>query len=170
MQRTHFDQMRCPIAQSLERIGEWWSILIVRDAFRGLTKFDEFRQSLGVSPTMLARRLDTLVSNGILCKQPYQTRPVRHEYLLTARGEELFPVLLSLLSWGNAFLDGDPTVVPVHRRTGRPVAPQLIDKHTGRPLNFHNVRVTGGAGTAPGEKPASGPVSPYTDVSKQEKK
>ncbi len=142
MQRTHFDHMTCPIAQSLERVGEWWSILIVRDAFRGLTKFDEFQHSLELSPTMLSRRLNTLVQNGILFKQPYQARPVRHEYLLTERGLALFPVLISLLNWGNRFLDeGAVSIVPVHRQSGKAVAPLMVDKQTGEPLTYHNVDI-----------------------------
>ncbi|WP_213989292.1 helix-turn-helix domain-containing protein [Sodalis sp. dw_96] len=142
MQRTHFDHMACPIAQSLERVGEWWSILIVRDAFRGLTKFDEFQHSLGVSPTMLTRRLNTLVRNDIMFKRPYQARPVRHEYLLTERGLALFPVLISLLNWGNRFLDGEQAnVVPVHRHSGKAVSPLVVDRQTGEPLTYHNVNI-----------------------------
>ncbi|TCL03092.1 winged helix-turn-helix transcriptional regulator [Sodalis ligni] len=142
MQRTHFDHMACPIAQSLERIGEWWSMLIVRDAFRGLTRFDEFQHSLGISPTMLTRRLNTLVRNDIMFKQPYQTRPVRHEYLLTERGLALFPVLISLLDWGNRLLDDDRiAIVPVHRHSGKAVTPQVIDRQSGERLTYHNVDI-----------------------------
>src|ERR1700709_2424806 len=101
MERKSFGHMQCPIARSLERVGEWWSILILRDAFYGVTRFDEFQQSLGVAPTMLTKRLGVLVEAGLLERRRYQERPPRYEYLLTDRGRDFRPVLLALLEWGN---------------------------------------------------------------------
>jgi DNA-binding HxlR family transcriptional regulator len=138
--------MKCPIAQALERVGEWWSMLIVRDAFHGLTKFDEFQQNLGLSPTMLARRLNTLVRNDILYKQSYHEHPVRYEYLLTERGQALFPVLLSLLNWGNLFIgDASINITPIHRSSRQKVLPVLVDQRTGELLTPFNVDITVGA-------------------------
>ena len=74
MQRTSYEDMPCPIARSLERVGEWWSILILRDAFAGLTRFDEFQKSLGIAPNMLTRRLASLVEAGMLERRPYSVR------------------------------------------------------------------------------------------------
>lgn len=146
MQRTHFNHMKCPIAQSLERVGEWWSMLIVRDAFHGLTKFDEFQQNLGLSPTMLVRRLNTLVHHDILYKRRYHDHPARYEYLLTERGQALFPVLLSLLNWGNLFLaDSSDNITPIHRSSRRKVLPVLIDQQTGELLTPFNVEINVGA-------------------------
>ena len=83
MERKSFGAMTCPIARSLERVGEWWSILILRDAFAGLTRFDEFHESLGIAPNMLTRRLNALVEAGLLERRRYSERPPREEYLLT---------------------------------------------------------------------------------------
>src|SRR5919199_1954828 len=98
MQRKSFGTMSCPIARSLERVGEWWSILILRDAFYGLTRFDEFRKSLGIAPNMLTRRLGALVEAGLLQRRRYSQRPPRDEYLPTARGRDFRPVVLALLA------------------------------------------------------------------------
>ena len=101
MQRKSFGKMQCPIARSLERVGEWWSMLILRDALHGLTRFDEFQKSLGIAPNMLTRRLNALVEAGLLERRRYSERPPRDEYVLTERGRDFRPVLLSLLAWGN---------------------------------------------------------------------
>ena len=101
MQRKSFGSMTCPIARSLERVGEWWSILILRDAFRGLTRFDQFQKSLDIAPNMLTRRLNALVESGLLERRAYSEHPPRHEYVLTERGRDFRPVLWSLLAWGN---------------------------------------------------------------------
>ena len=102
MQRKSFGDMPCPIARSLERVGEWWSILILRDAFAGMTRFDEFQKSLGIAPNMLTRRLAALVEAGMLERRRYSERPPRHEYVLTERGRDFRPVLMALLTWGNS--------------------------------------------------------------------
>jgi DNA-binding HxlR family transcriptional regulator len=101
MQRKNFGEMQCPIARSLERVGEWWSILILRDAFHGMTRFDELQKSLGIAPNMLTRRLGALVEAGLLERRRYSERPPRDEYVLTPRGRDFRPVLVSLLAWGN---------------------------------------------------------------------
>src|SRR5215218_1648149 len=88
MQRKSFGAMPCPIARSLERVGEWWSILVLRDAFAGLTRFDEFQKSLGIAPAMLTRRLNALVEAGLLQRRPYSEHPPRDEYRLTPRGAD----------------------------------------------------------------------------------
>ena len=135
MQRKSFGTMQCPIARSLERVGEWWSILILRDALHGLTRFDEFRESLGIAPNMLSRRLNALVEAGLLERRRYSTRPPRDEYLLTERGRDFRPVVLALLAWGNRhFAPEGASVVLVNRRTGAPVDPILADPATGRPV------------------------------------
>src|ERR1700751_3789657 len=100
MQHKSFGYMQCPIARSLERVGEWWSILILRDALNGLGRFDEFQKSLGIAPNMLARRLARLVDAGLLEKRRYSAKPPRYEYRLTERGRDFRPVLLAFLAWG----------------------------------------------------------------------
>ena len=90
MQRTSFANFKCPAARALDSVGDWWSIMILRDAFQGLTRFDEFQKSLGVAPNILTRRLAHLVEEGIFEKQLYSERPTRHEYLLTDKGRDFF--------------------------------------------------------------------------------
>ncbi len=135
MQRKSFADMQCPIARGLEHVGEWWSILILRDAFRGLTRFDEFSDSLGIAPNMLARRLTALVEAGMLRRRRYNEKPPRDEYVLTDRGHDFRPVLLALLAFGNKhFPPDDRTVHIVDTQTGQPVDPVLVDPATGRPV------------------------------------
>lgn len=135
MQRTSFETMNCPIARSLERVGEWWSILILRDAFYGLTRFDEFQKSLNIAPNMLSRRLAALVEEGLLEKRPYSDKPLRHEYFLTPRGRDFRPVMLSLLAWGNRhFAPEGEAVILADRATGARVEPVLVDAASGRPI------------------------------------
>lgn len=113
MQHVRFDRMPCPIARGLDRVGEWWSILILRDAFRGRTRFDQFQNSLGIAPNILSRRLRALVQAGLLEKVRYSERPARSEYVLTEMGRDFRPVLWALLAWGNRhFMDGQPVGSP----------------------------------------------------------
>jgi DNA-binding HxlR family transcriptional regulator len=128
--------MPCPIARSLDRVGEWWSILILRDALRGVTRFEDFRRSLGVAPNILTRRLTALVEAGMLERHRYSEHPPRDDYVLTDRGRDFRPVLLSLLAWGNRhFAPEGPSVEIVHTATGVPADPVLVDRHTGLPVD-----------------------------------
>ena len=135
MRRKSFHKMLCPIARSLERVGEWWSMLIMRDALHGMTRFDQFQSSLGIAPNMLTRRLTSLVAAGLLGRRRYSKRPPRYEYLPTARGRDLFPVLVALLSFGNKHFAADGRrVVVADRTTGSTAEPVLVDAATGRPI------------------------------------
>ena len=141
MQRKSFSAMPCPIARSLERVGEWWSILILRDAFHGLTQFDQFQKSLGIAPNMLARRLNALVENGLLQRRRYSERPPRDEYVLTERGRDFRPVLWALLAWGNKhFAPEGPSVVVVDAETGTEADPVLVDRVSGKTMTHHAFR------------------------------
>src|ERR1700734_1408186 len=132
MQRKSFGNMQCPIARSLERIGEWWSILILRDAFHGLTRFDQFQRNLDIAPNMLTRRLNALVESGLLERRRYSERPPRDEYVLTERGRDFRPVLWALLAWGNKhFAPEGKSVVLVDGDTGALAEPLLVDRHSG---------------------------------------
>jgi DNA-binding HxlR family transcriptional regulator len=132
MRRKSFDTMQCPIARGLERVGEWWSILILRDAFRGMRRFDEFRDSLGIAPTMLTKRLNSLVQAGLLERRRYSDHPPRDEYALTERGIDFRPVLLAMMAFGNRHFPPDrQTVQIVNQSTGEPVDPVLVDPETG---------------------------------------
>src|ERR1700732_3781053 len=133
MERKSFGRMPCPIARSLDRVGEWWSILILRDALHGLRRFDEFQKSLDIAPNMLTRRLKALVEAGLLERRRYSERPPRHEYVLTERGRDFRPVLWSLLAWGNRhFAPEGASVIVVDTETGEPADPVLVDRHSGK--------------------------------------
>jgi DNA-binding HxlR family transcriptional regulator len=135
MQRKSFDKMPCPIARSLERVGEWWSMLIMRDALHGFKRFDEFRNSLGIAPNMLTRRLNALVDAGMLERRRYSEHPPRDEYVPTARGRDFRPVLLSLMAWGNRhFAPEGASVVLLDAATGAAAEPILVDRATGQPV------------------------------------
>jgi DNA-binding HxlR family transcriptional regulator len=135
MQRKSFSRMPCPIARSLERVGEWWSMLILRDALLGLTRFDQFQKSLGIAPNMLARRLNVLVEAGLLERRRYRERPPRDEYVPTACARDFRPILIALLAWGNKhFAPEGPSVLLVNKNTGAVVDPVLVDSVTGRPV------------------------------------
>jgi DNA-binding HxlR family transcriptional regulator len=135
MQHKSFEGMQCPIARSLERIGEWWSLLILRDAFHGLTRFDQFQRSLGIAPNMLTRRLNGLVESGLLERRRYSERPPRDEYVLTPMGRDLRPVLWALITWGNKHLAPEGTAVMViDKETGEPAEPMLVDGRSGKPM------------------------------------
>ena len=135
MQRKSFENLKCPVARSLERVGEWWSILIMRDAIYGMTRFDHFQKSLNIAPNMLTRRLAVLVEAGLLEKRPYCEKPLRHEYIVTPRGRDFRSVLWSLQSWGNKhFAPEGESVVLVDKETGERAEPILVDRRTGKPI------------------------------------
>jgi len=150
MRRKSFAKMQCPVARGLERVGEWWSILILRDAFAGMTRFDEFQRSLGIAPNILTRRLQALVAAELLERRRYETRPARYEYVLTARGLDFRPVLLLLQTWGTRhFAPEGASVVLVDAGTGVAADPVLIDRITGQPITLASHRnVAGPAATA----------------------
>jgi DNA-binding HxlR family transcriptional regulator len=132
MRRKSFQKMPCPLARSLERVGEWWSILILRDALHGYTRFEDFRASLGVAPNILTRRLAALVEAGMLEKRQYSAHPPRFEYVTTQRARDFRPVLLSLMAFGNRHFAPEGAIVEVvNTRTGKPADIGLIDRATG---------------------------------------
>ena len=132
MQRKSFGDMLCPVARTLERVGEWWSILILRDTFYGLTRFEQFQTSLGIAPNMLTRRLNALVKAGLLKRRLYSRRPPRHEYVLTERGRDFWPVLVTLMEFGNRHFarEGVATML-ADAKTGEAATPALIDSRSG---------------------------------------
>jgi DNA-binding HxlR family transcriptional regulator len=151
MRRKSFKTMPCPVARGLERVGEWWSILILRDAHAGMTRFDEFQTSLGIAPNTLTRRLGALVAAGLLRRRRYQERPVRHDYVLTDRGQDFRPVLLALQTWGTRhFAPEGASVLLVDSATGLPAEPVLVDRVTGQPITAATHRNVAGPAAGPG--------------------
>ena len=148
MKHASFENMNCPVALSLEHVGEWWNILILRDAFYGLSRFDEFQNSLGIAPNTLTRRLNDLVEAGVLERRAYSEKPLRYDYLLTQRGREFRPVVLLMMAWGGKhYSKGEPAIQLVDEQSGEPVELILSDARTGKPINFttHGLRIRGNA-------------------------
>lgn len=136
MQHKNFGKMACPIARSLERVGEWWSILIIRDALHGFSRFDEFQKNLGIAPNMLTRRLSALVDAGLLERRRYSERPPRYEYILTAIGYDFRPVIVAMMAWGNKYFAPEgASVVLLDKKSRAPAEPLLVDRKSGKALN-----------------------------------
>ena len=145
MQRKTLNHAECPVARSLERVGEWWNILIMRDALHGLKRFDEFSRSLEIAPNMLTRRLNGLVDAGLLERQPYSQRPLRHEYVPTAKGEDFRVVLMAFVEWGNRhYAPEGESVQIVERDSGRPLQLMMADIADGRPVPLDRSTVQAG--------------------------
>jgi DNA-binding HxlR family transcriptional regulator len=149
MTRRAFDPGQCPVGRTLERVGDTWSLMILRDALQGLSKFDQFEKSLGIAPNILAQRLTALVQAGFLERRPYQARPVRHEYLLTDLGRDFAPVLTALMAFGNRHFAAEGIAsFLADALTGEAADPILVDRNTGRPIDERYVYTAG---------PAAGP-------------
>lgn len=140
----------CPVARSIEVVGDCWSMRVLLDAFVGLSRFDEFQSSLGIAPTMLTRRLNDLVAAGLLERRRYCDKPPRDEYVLTQRGQDFWPVLVTLLEWGNKHLapEGE-SVTLVNRNTGKRVESVLKEVGTGKRITPDDHRL--GAGPRAGQ-------------------
>jgi len=140
MKRTSLGHMNCSIAQTLDVVGDPWTLLIVRDALFGIKRFDDFRQSLGIPRATLTSRLDTLVEHGVLERRRYQDRPERHEYLPTEKGRDLRRVMVSMLQWGDEWSAlPEPPVTLIDADTGDEIEPVYVDRRSGRPLSELNV-------------------------------
>ncbi|WP_406482062.1 winged helix-turn-helix transcriptional regulator [Streptomyces platensis] len=134
--RTRFDDSECPVARSVDAIGDWWSLLIVRDAFDGSRRFGEFQRSLGVAKNILTARLRTLVAGGVLESVPASDGSAYREYVLTPKGKALFPVIVALRQWGeeNFFAPDEPHSQLVDRQQGHPLRALEVLSADGRRL------------------------------------
>lgn len=141
--RKSWEDAACPIARSLDAIGDWWSLLIVRDAFRGRRRFCEFQRSLGTARNILAARLRKLVAQGVLEALPATDGGPYQEYVLTQKGRGLYLVLVALREWGERHLDGSAGPGPrlVDREKGEPVRPLELKSQDGRVLGPGDIRL-----------------------------
>lgn len=139
--------MHCSVAQCLEVVGEWWSLLIVRDVFLGVTRFDQLQERLGISRNILQQRLNRLVDAEVLQKVPYSEHPPRYDYRLTGKGRDLWPVLTAMRQWGDKYAapDGPPLHV-VHKSCGRVSQAVMTCSSCGERLTARDVRVVPGPG------------------------
>jgi DNA-binding HxlR family transcriptional regulator len=142
-----YDKQVCSVARALEVVGERWTMLIVRDAFLGLRRFDEFQRSLGVARNVLSDRLDRLVDEGIFERRLYREHPPRYEYRLTDRGRDLYPVVFGLMRWGDkhAAPNGPPRVLR-HRDCGGPIDDHMVCEKCGAALSVRDVETLRGPG------------------------
>jgi DNA-binding HxlR family transcriptional regulator len=147
MERKSFADMRCSVAQCLEVAGEWWSMLIVRDAFLGVTRFDQFQERLGISRNVLNQRLGYLVEQGVLEKVPYSEHPPRHDYRLTPKGRDLWPVLTAMRQWGDKYAapDGPPLEI-MHKGCGKISHAVMTCSSCGQAITARDVRALRGPG------------------------
>jgi DNA-binding HxlR family transcriptional regulator len=142
MRRTSFSRWPCSVARTVDILGDWWTPLVLRDAFAGLRRFDEFQQSLGIGRNVLTQRLNRLVEVGIMEKVPYSEHPPRYEYRLTEQGTSFFPVLAAIIAWGDAWLDRGtgPPVAMRHTTCGQLTTPTVVCSECGEPLVASEVR------------------------------
>jgi DNA-binding HxlR family transcriptional regulator len=148
MYRKSFSEMNCSIARSLDEVGEWWTLLIVRECTQGSSRFDEFQSQLGIARNVLTARLERLTELGILERFPLEDRANTDGYRLTQKGEELYPVLVALLQWGDRWLapSGKPPLRLVDDATGSPLDEVAVRDKSGRALSFRDVRFAPGPG------------------------
>lgn len=152
VRRASFADMNCSVARSLELIGEWWTLLILRDSFLGVRRFDDFVDRLGIARNVLSSRLDTLVGAGILERQPYDEGRGRHDYVLTDKGRALWPVLVAIRQWGDEWVlgAGHEPVLLEHRGRGHHTTPQMTCDVCGDRLDARSVRAVPGPGATSG--------------------
>lgn len=157
MERKSFAGMNCSVAQCLEVVGEWWSMLIVRDAFLGVTRFDQFQERLGISRNILNQRLNRLVDTGVLTRTAYSEHPPRYDYRLTEKGRDLWPVLTAMRQWSDRYAapEGPPLQV-VHRACGHVSEAIMTCSECGEALGPREVKAVAGPGA--GDRPT--PLQP----------
>ena len=148
MLRREYQGQNCSIARALEIVGERWTLLIIRDAFLGVRRFDQFQESLGIARNVLADRLNWLVSEGILERVRYSERPGRHEYQLTPKGRDLLLPLTAFRQWGDKYLSQKPPTLLRRTSDSKPVVAALIPKGSGA-LRGEQVELVPGPGATP---------------------
>ena len=149
VQRTSFEDMTCSVAQCLDVVGEWWSLLVVRDAFLGVTRFDDFQARLGISRNILTQRLNHLVDSEVLKRVAYSEHPPRSEYRLTSKGRDLWHVITAMRQWGDQWAaPGGPPVETRHTACGHIVTAVPVCSHCAEPLDARSVTAVPGPGAS----------------------
>jgi DNA-binding HxlR family transcriptional regulator len=147
MERKRFTDMDCSVARALDEVGEWWSLLIVRECMLGTIRFDEFQSRLGIARNVLATRLDRLIELGIVERFPLEDRANTSGYHLTAKGEDIYPVIVALMQWGDKWLwGGKPPVKLVENASGRAIEKLKVRSKEGRRLSYTDIRYEPGPG------------------------
>ena len=150
MSRRRFEDENCSIAQALEALGDWWTLLIIRDCFLGARRFGDFESSLGIAKNILSKRLQHLVDHEILCKVDVGQRGARYEYELTAKGRDLFTLITALRQWGDrwVFGEGKEPIVVRDRADGKPIPRLRVADREGRPIPGSRMQVEPGPGAS----------------------
>lgn len=148
MKRDDLKDQPCSMARTVAVIGDRWTLMLLRDCFLGVRRFDTFQERLGISRTIIADRLKLLVDEGVLARVRYQDRPPRDEYRLTPKGFDLYPVVMSIVHWGNRHYAGEagPPMLHRHRTCGHDIEPVLTCKACGEELHPREVEVRAGPG------------------------
>lgn len=147
MRRTRFDQDQCPIARTTDLLGDWWTPMVMRSAFFGCGRFEEFQSTLGVSRTTLTQRLNRLVDEDMLQRVPYQNNPVRYEYRATVKGREFFDVIAAMWTWGDRWMfeggrEGPGGVLRMaDGESGETIVPVVVDERSGQRVDLRKIRI-----------------------------
>lgn len=147
-QRTDTSAWPCPIARAVDTLGDGWTLLIVREACLGTRRFDDFQERLGIGRNILARRLDQLVTDGLLSRVPYQERPLRHEYRLTDKGRDVYPILAAMAAWSDRW-QSQPEGAPLelhHTRCDHAMHAVVVCSECAEPIDVREVRAHRGPG------------------------
>ncbi|HEX8803589.1 MAG TPA: helix-turn-helix domain-containing protein [Acidimicrobiales bacterium] len=159
MRRTRFTDWPCSVARTVDLVGDWWTPLVLRECFYGVRRFEDFQRRLRIGRNILAERLTRLVDEGMLTRRPYQERPVRHEYVLTDKGRDFFPVMVAVMRWGDRWLadEAGPPITLHHETCDHDTEAEVVCSHCREPLTLRSVRARPGPGlSAP--PPASAPA------------
>ncbi len=162
VQRSSFRDMNCSIGQSLEVVGECWSLFIIRDAFLGVTRFDDLQERLGIARNVLDQRLTHLVDEGVVERVPYSEHPPRFDYVLTEQGRDLWPVIVALRQWGDrGRAPHGPPLQLVHRACGHVADLVAVCRECGEPAGAGDVMPVPGPGddgdVIPDHRPSRSP-------------
>ena len=148
MKRTPFGDWTCSVARTVDIVGDWWTPLVLREAYLGTRRFDVFQRDLGIGRNILTQRLTRLVDEGLLVRRPYQDRPVRHEYVLTDKGRDLYGVLAAMSAWGDRWLAGDegPPLLFHHTTCDHDMHAVVVCSECEEPIDVRDVRAKAGPG------------------------
>jgi DNA-binding HxlR family transcriptional regulator len=148
VKRTPFADWPCSVARTVDILGDWWTPLVLRECFMGVRRFEDFQRNLGIGRNILTRRLTRLVDEGMLDRRPYQDHPPRHDYVLTPKGRDFFPVIAAIMRWGDTWLgDGaGPPVVLHHQACDHDMRADVVCSHCGEALVLGEVRGRPGPG------------------------
>lgn len=160
-QRTNFSGWNSGFARAINLIGEWWTPIIIRSMFLGVTRFEALQDNLGIARNILTDRLNRLVESGLVEKLQYSDRPVRYEYRLTAMGHDLYPAFAAIKQWGDTWLmDGKPSAIPVHQKCGSEFIPMVVCSECNDEIRSDEIQLKRGPGFAPPTGYDNAPYAP----------